>query len=178
MSAKSVVSIASAAVLLAGLAACGSQPMNSSAPMSTYPSSSYPSSQYPSSQYPSSQYPGGSVAPGYVEYGRVTNVEVIRTQEPGRTSGAGAVIGGIAGGVIGNQIGGGSGRDVARIAGIAGGAIAGNAIERNSQNQVREAYRVSVQTDNGAVRAYDLASAADLRTGDRVRIENGQVYRY
>ena len=173
MSAKSVVSIASVTVLLAALAACGSQPMYPGAPVSSYPSSSYPSSQYPSSQYPA-----GSVAPGYVEYGRVTGVQAIQTQEPGRTSGAGAVIGGIAGGVIGNQVGSGSGRDVARIAGIAGGAIAGNAIERNSNNQVRESYRVSVQTDNGVMRAFDLASAADLRTGDRVRIENGQVYRY
>lgn len=173
MSAKSLVSVASAVVLLAGLAACGSQPMNSSAPVSTYPSSSYPSSPYPSSQYPA-----GSVTPGYVEYGRVTNVEVIRTQEPGQSSGAGAIIGGIAGGVVGNQIGSGSGRDVARIAGIAGGAIAGNAIEQNSKTQIRESFRVSVRTDNGAMRSYDLASSADLRAGDRVRIENGQVYRY
>lgn len=118
------------------------------------------------------------MSPGYVEYGRVTNVEVIRTQEPGQTSGAGAIIGGIAGGVIGNQVGGGSGRDVARIAGIAGGALAGNAIEKNTKTQIRESYRVSVRTDNGAMRAYDLATSADLRTGDRVRIENGQVYRY
>lgn len=171
---KRVISIASAAVMLAGLAACGSQPIDSGAPVS-----SYPSATYPSNSYPTSQYPAGSTAPtAYVEYGRVTGVEVVRTQEAGQGSGAGAIIGGIAGGVIGNQIGGGSGRDVARIAGIAGGAIAGNAIEKNSRTQIRESYRVSVRTDNGAMRAYDLASSADLRTGDRVRIENGQVYRY
>ena len=152
--------------------------MSSSAPVSSSPTSTYPSSQYPTTQYPSSQYPAGSVTPSYVEYGRVTNVEVIRTEEPGQTSGAGAIIGGIAGGVVGNQIGGGSGRDVARIAGIAGGAIAGNAIEKNSKTQIRESFRVSVRTDNGAIRSYDLASSGDLRTGDRVRIENGQVYRY
>ena len=180
---KRVVSFTSVAVVLVGLAACGSQPMNSGAPISSYPTSGYPSQQYPNQQYPnqqypSAQYPAGSVAPGYVEYGRVTNVEVIRSQDPGQTSGAGAIIGGIAGGVIGNQIGGGSGRDVARIAGIAGGAIAGNAIERNSKTQLRESYRVSVQTDNGAIRAYDLSTATDLRSGDRVRIENGQIYRY
>ena len=177
MSARNVVSALSATVLILGLAACGSQPMSTSAPVSS-PVTSYPSSGYPTSPYPSSQYPTGSATPVNVEYGRVTNVEVIRTQEPGQASGAGAIIGGIAGGVVGNQIGGGSGRDVARIAGIAGGAIAGNAIEKNSKTQIREVYRVSVRSDNGAMRSYDLASSADLRTGDRVRIENGQVSRY
>lgn len=154
--------LASAAVLIAGLAACASQPMYSPAPASSYPSASYPT---------------GNTAPGYVEYGRVTGVELIRTQEPARGSGAGAVIGGIAGGVLGNQIGRGSGRDLATIAGIAGGAIAGNAIEKNTQTQGRDAYRISVRTDNGVVRSYDLSSAADMRVGDRVRIENGQLFR-
>ena len=154
--------LASAAVVIAGLAACASQPMYSPAPASSYPSASYPT---------------GNTAPGYVEYGRVTGVELIRTQEPARGSGAGAVIGGIAGGVLGNQIGRGSGRDLATIAGVAGGALAGNAIEKNTQTQGRDAYRVSVQTDNGVVRAYDLSSAGDMRVGDRVRIENGQLFR-
>lgn len=161
-------SAASALVLLATLAACVAPPVGP--PVAAYPSS------YPSG-YPSSSYPSGNVAPTYVEYGRVTGVEVIRTQEPGRTTGGGAVIGGIAGGVIGNQVGGGTGRDVARIAGVVGGALVGNAIEKNSTTQVREMLRVSVQTDSGAYRSYDLASGTDLRAGDRVRIENGQVFR-
>ena len=166
------VSIAAAAALTATLAACGSQPL--------YPAqqTSYPSSSYPTTSYPSGQYPSGSTSPNYVEYGRVTNVQLVQGQESGRTSGAGAVIGGIGGAVIGNQIGGGSGRDVARIAGIVGGAIAGNAIEKNSNSRVTEAYRVSVQTDNGTLRAYDLAGTTDLRAGDRVKIENGQLFRY
>jgi len=166
------VSIAAAAALTATLAACGSQPL--------YPAqqTSYPSSSYPTTSYPSGQYPSGSASPNYVEYGRVTNVQLVQGQESGRTSGAGAVIGGIGGAVIGNQIGGGSGRDVARIAGIVGGAIAGNAIEKNSNSRVTEAYRVSVQTDNGTLRAYDLAGTTDLRAGDRVKIENGQLFRY
>ena len=158
-----VTTIASAVVLLAGLAACGSQPMNSTAPVSSYPSASYPA---------------GSTAPGYVEYGRVTGIQVMRMQEPGSANGAaGAVIGGIAGAVLGHQIGRGTGRDLATIAGGIGGAVAGNAIQNNSTTQIKDSYRVSVQTDNGAVRSYDLSSAGDLRAGDRVRIENGQLYR-
>ena len=167
-----LASIASAAILTATLAACGSQPLYPAGQPTSYPSSSYPTSSYPAGQYPSS-----STAPNYVEYGRVTNVQLVQGQETGRTSGAGAIIGGIGGAVIGNQIGGGSGRDVARIAGVLGGAIAGNAIEKNSNNRVSEAYRVSVQTDNGSVRAYDIAGSIDLRACDRVRIENGQLFR-
>lgn len=158
--------------LLAGLAAalvgCAAPP--------AYPT--YPTPN--STTYPSTVgYPAGNTQPGYIEYGRVIGIEVVRVQEPARASGAGVVIGGIAGGVLGSQVGQGSGRDIATIAGIAGGALAGNAIEKNSQaQQIRDIYRVSVQIDNGTTRAYDVASVGDLRSGDRVRIENGQVYRY
>lgn len=165
--------VVSSIVVLAGLAACA-QPYGNSGPMG-----SYPTSNYPAAPYPSSSYPAGNVNPAYVEYGRVTNIEVLRSQGEAQGTGAGAIIGGLAGGVIGNQVGGGSGRDVARIAGIVGGALAGNAIERNTRTpQMVETYRISVQTDNGARRAYDLASTGDLRPGDRVRIENGQLFRY
>jgi outer membrane lipoprotein SlyB len=169
-----ITSVVSSIVLLAGLAACGAQPLGGTAPMG-----SYPTSTYPAATYPASSYPAGNVNPAYVEYGRVTNIEVIRTQGTVQGTGAGAIIGGIAGGVIGNQVGGGTGRDVARIAGVVGGALAGNAIEKNTRTpQVNETYRISVQTDNGARRSYDLASSGDLRPGDRVRIENGQLFRY
>lgn len=168
-----LTSLAAAVALTATLAACGSQPMYPASP-SAYPTTT----TYPPSTYPSSQYP--QTTGQYVEYGRVTNVQLISGQDPGRTSGAGAVIGGIAGGVLGNQVGGGSGRDVARIAGVVGGALAGNAIERNNspQGQTANTYRVSVQTDSGATRAYDLSGSTDLRAGDRVRIDNGQLFRY
>ena len=165
-------SVVSATVLLAGLVACGSQPMNSQSP--NYP----PGAVYQQGQQ--GVYQQGSPAPyGGVEYGRVTNVEIIRSQEPARTNPAGAIIGGIAGAVIGHQIGGGTGKDLATIAGGVGGAVAGNAIQKNSSSntQGREVYRISVQVDNGTYRAYDLGNAVDLRAGDRVRIENGQLYR-
>lgn len=156
-------SLASAALLTIGLAACGSQPMNANS------SASYPAGNV---------YPSGNAAPmGVVEYGRVTNVEVLRTQEPARPGVAGAVIGGIAGAVIGHQVGQGTGRDLATIAGGVGGAVAGNAIQNNANPQARDVYRVSVQVDNGAYRSYDLGTAVDLRAGDRVRIENGQLFR-
>lgn len=156
-------SVVSMAVVVAGLAACAGQPTYST-PVANYPSGTI--------------YPAGNNAPsGFVEYGRVTNVEVVRVEQPATTNAAGTIIGGIAGAVLGHQIGRGTGKDLATIAGGVGGAVAGNAIQRNSNPQVRDTYRVSVQIDNGSYRAYDMGSAVDLRAGDRVRIENGQLYR-
>lgn len=152
----------SVGVLVATLTACGSQPMNSTS-----------GAVYPAGPV----YQQGSAPVSAVEYGRVTNVEIVRSQEQGRTGPAGAIIGGLAGAVIGHQIGGGTGRDLATIAGGVGGAVAGNAIQKNAGTPGRDVYRVSVQVDNGTYRAYDLGAAADFRTGDRVRIENGQLYR-
>jgi len=48
---------------------------------------------------------------------------------------AGTVIGGVAGGLLGSTIGGGSGRTVATIAGAAGGAYAGNQVQKNMQRK-------------------------------------------
>ena len=48
---------------------------------------------------------------------------------------AGTVIGGVAGGLLGNSIGGGTGRTVATIAGAAGGAYAGNQVQRYMQKK-------------------------------------------
>lgn len=154
------VSVAASAVMLASLMACA--PMNP-APVSTSPNTtSAPNAQG-----------------AYVEYGRVNNVEIIRTQEPARGPGIGAVIGGVAGAVVGSQIGAGTGRTAATVIGAVGGAVAGNAIEksRTANTAAGESYRVSVQVDNGSLRAYDVASYGELRIGDRVRIENGQLYR-
>ena len=158
------IPVASSVLVLATLVACApmNAPMSSPAPVSNYPASSYPA-----------QSPQGN----YVEYGRVSNVEVLRTQEQGKASGLGAVLGGVAGAVVGRQIGGGSGRDVATVIGAVGGAVAGNAIEKSRNTSVSETYRISVQLDNGGIRAYDVPSYGELRIGDRVKIQNNQLYR-
>lgn len=161
-----LISVAASAVALASLMACA--PMNPPGPVSTYPAT-----------YPPGTYPAPNSQGAYLEYGRVSNVEVVRMQEPARGPGIGAVIGGVAGAVVGNQIGTGGGRTAATVIGAVGGAVAGNAIERSrtANASAGESYRVSVQLDNGPIRAYDMTSYGDLRIGDRVRIENGQLYR-
>ena len=47
----------------------------------------------------------------------------------------GTLAGAVIGGVIGHQIGGGSGRDIATVAGAAGGGYAGNRVQKNLQDR-------------------------------------------
>lgn len=112
--------------------------------------------------------------PVYAEYGRVENIGYVQVSQ--RTSGAGAVLGAVIGGVIGNQFGSGTGKALATGAGAIGGAVAGNAIEgRNRRDD--EVYRVQVRFDNGSVRDFDFQRIDDLRVGDRVKFEGGQLHR-
>jgi outer membrane lipoprotein SlyB len=171
MNMPKLMSLVSGAVLLASLAACGSAPMDQSG----YDSRAYTTNGAPGSAYPSSTYNTGQQV--YVEYGRVTNIEVLQSQAQPQNSVGGAILGGIVGGVLGHQVGGGSGRDAATAVGVVGGALAGNAIGKRTGTQTVESYRITVRIDNGAMRTYDVGNAVDLRTGDRVRIENGVISR-
>lgn len=130
--------------------------------------------------YPYQAPPVQPIRSSYIEYGRVANIEVIRSETPGTgTGGGGAIAGGLVGGVLGNQIGHGGGRAAATALGVVGGALLGNNIEANNNRpRVSESYRISVQTENGGYRAFDVASPGDLRVGDRVRLDNGQISRY
>ncbi|HVP33992.1 MAG TPA: glycine zipper 2TM domain-containing protein [Steroidobacteraceae bacterium] len=47
----------------------------------------------------------------------------------------GTIAGAVIGGVVGHQIGGGSGRDIATVAGAAGGGYAGNRVQKNLQDR-------------------------------------------
>jgi outer membrane lipoprotein SlyB len=138
----------------------------------------------PAPVYQTSRYPYQPVQPvaqsPYVEYGHVANIEVLRSQTAGAgTTGGGAVAGGVLGGVVGNQFGHGSGRAAATALGVVGGALLGNSIEANrNAPRVYESYRVSIQTDNGGYRSFDVPSPGDLRIGDRVRIDGGQISRF
>lgn len=106
--------------------------------------------------------------------GNVTNIETFATSS--RTSGGGAILGVIVGGALGNQVGSGDGRKAATIVGAVAGGFAGNEIEKRNKRD-DEFYRVSVRFDNGASAQYDYNDINDLRVGDRVRIQNGQIYR-
>ena len=106
--------------------------------------------------------------------GEVRAIEPIRERPPG--TGKGAVVGGVLGGVVGNQFGHGTGRAAMTVLGAAGGAVAGNNVERNMNKRI-VGYRVSVRLQNGETRTFTEPRLDGLRVGDRVRVEGKHVRR-
>ena len=91
----------------------------------------------------------------------------------GDATGLGAVAGGVTGAVVGNQIGRGNGNTAMTILGAAGGAFAGNEIEKNVRKHY--SYRVTVHMDDGSIRTVSQPSAPAVTVGERVRVVNGSV---
>jgi outer membrane lipoprotein SlyB len=109
-----------------------------------------------------------------VAYGHVSRIEVVPVSS--RSSGAGAILGAVVGGVLGNQVGSGSGRDAATVVGALGGAAVGNQVERRNKGD-DEVYRVTVRLDNGSSAQFDYRRIDDLRVGDRIKVQDGQLHR-
>ncbi len=87
-----------------------------------------------------------------------TNQQVIQQSQP---SGAGLAMGAIAGGAIGNAIGGGSGRDIATMIGLVGGAVLGNRVE-GTRDEVRNVQQCTTQTTyENRVLHYDVVYEYD-----------------
>src|SRR5471030_2175240 len=108
-------------------------------------------------------------------YGTIDSIKIIKAATP--NTGAAAAPAGLVGALLGNQIGSGNGRAAATVAGAVGGAVVGNNVE-SSRNQPHDVYRISVRMDNGDYRTIDQDSVYDLRTGNRVHMVDGRVYRY
>ncbi len=108
-----------------------------------------------------------------VQYGYVEDVG--HGESRGGGTGGGAIVGGIIGGVLGHQVGSGRGNTAATVVGAAGGAVIGNEVEK-SQN-AGDRIVVRVRLDNGTQVTYSQDGPRDFRNGDRVRIEDGRVFR-
>jgi outer membrane lipoprotein SlyB len=152
-----VASIACCTALAAMLSACGVNPtLPASAPVSTYPA---------------------TLPVTTLEYGRITNIELF--QGGAASSGInvpGAIVGGVAGAIVGDALSG--GRSAATVLGGAAGAAIGSQVGRaQTPASATPVYRLTLQTDSGAFRTYDVPTTGDLRIGDRVRVENGVIYR-
>ena len=165
-----LMALTSSVALAAGLAACG--PTIRTAPITTRCRRRRP--PLTRALIPAQQV-------GVVEYGRVTSVSLIRPATGAApVSPAGTVIGGVVGGALGNQVGSGGGRAAATILGALGGAYVGNRVAGGgtpgNYPTTSAVHRVTVQTDQGQIRTYDVNATGDLRPGDRVRIENGVIY--
>ena len=118
-----------------------------------------------------------------VTYGVIEAIETVPGDSgsggiAGSGIGAGTIIGGVVGGVLGHQVGGGTGQDIATAAGVVGGAVVGHEIDKRNQQQQDDVYSIRVRIDNGGYQTLTQQSINDLRVGDRVRIENGNIYRY
>lgn len=167
---RSLAVVAAAATL----AACGSNvPLNNQAQMS-YPAPAV-----------AGQPAAVGTAPAAVEMGRITDIQV--AQPTAATAGpnvgravAGGIIGAVVGNVIGKNIDNGHSRSGATVLGGAAGAAIGSGVGRNTAPAAgtqQMAYRVTVQTDQGLLRTYEVGALGDLRVGDRVRVDNGVIYR-
>ena len=111
----------------------------------------------------------------YSGYGVVQAIDLVGQSNSGVP--AGAILGAVIGGVLGNQVGGGSGKTAATVIGAAGGAYAGNEIEKRNQQQT-QGYKFTIRMTDGSYQTLTQASHADIRVGDRVRIDNGVARRY
>ena len=157
-----LVAVVTGGIVAATLAACSTY----TTPVATYPTSA--------------PYPVATAPVAGVEFGRVTNIEYLPagTVAPAGNNVLGAIVGGVAGAALGSTIGGGSGRTAATVLGGAAGALIGSQIARNASGAtMAPGYRVTVQTDHGAMRMYEVSSTGDLRIGDRVRVDGGVIYR-
>jgi len=125
-------------------------------------------------------YPASSSSSSGVIYGEIEAIEIVPGDKGGIAGsgiGVGTVVGGVVGGVIGHQVGGGTGQDIATAAGAVGGAVVGHELEKGNQQQ-QNAYQIRVRLNNGGYQTVTQQSLGDLRVGDRVRIDNGNIYRY
>jgi len=150
---------------VAMLAGCSSYRLGPT--VSTYPATT--------TTYPVATYPVAGA-----EWGRIVNIEYlpVGTNAPLGNNVLGAVVGGVAGAVLGNQIGSGGGRAAATVLGGVAGAAVGNQIARNSAGVTTVAgYRITMQTDTGLIRTFEVPATGDLRVGDRVRVDNGVIFR-
>jgi len=103
--------------------------------------------------------------------GTVSSIHTVALK--GDATGLGAVAGGVTGAMVGNQIGRGNGNTAMTILGAAGGALAGNEIEKNVKK--RYVYRITVRMDDGSVRTLSQSSPPAVGIGEKVRIVDGAV---
>jgi outer membrane lipoprotein SlyB len=103
--------------------------------------------------------------------GRIESVQ--RIEHEGQGSGAGAVAGGVLGGVLGHNVGDGNGRKVATIAGLIGGAMLGNHVEK-AQKKTFD-YQTTVRFEDGTSRVFNSGNEPSWQDGQRVRLVNGEL---
>jgi outer membrane lipoprotein SlyB len=105
-----------------------------------------------------------------VRLGTIVAIRPITIQNE-RTSGVGAIAGGVVGGAAGSGIGRGSGNTLAIVGGAALGALAGNAVE--NQAGKTSGYEITVRLDNGETRVVAQEADVPFGVGQRVQVISG-----
>jgi outer membrane lipoprotein SlyB len=105
--------------------------------------------------------------------GKVTAVKLVEKQ--GEGSAAGMIAGGAVGALLGNQIGKGTTRDIATIAGAAGGAYAGKKIEENAKTVKR--WDVYVRFDNGDERVFSYDKDPGFSAGTPIKAVGSELFK-
>ncbi|GHE20046.1 glycine zipper 2TM domain-containing protein [Halomonas urumqiensis] len=104
-----------------------------------------------------------------VTFGTITALRQVQIQADSRAGGAlGTGGGAVIGGLLGNQVGGGSGRQLATVAGALGGAVAGSRIEE-SANRTR-AWEMEIRRDDGMNVVVVQKADQAFQVGQRVRL--------
>ncbi|MBV7536149.1 glycine zipper 2TM domain-containing protein [Duganella sp. sic0402] len=124
--------------------------------------------------YAKAQLKASTAKPGVCQdCGKVT--QVVLGEKAGDSSALGVIAGGVAGALLGNQVGSGHGRQLATVAGAAGGAYAGKKIEEKAKSSKQ--WTVHVQYDDGRQAAFTFDHDPQMLTGDRVQNANGSIAR-
>ena len=113
--------------------------------------------------------------PGAMEIRQGVIEQITPTQlQSNQHRGVGAIVGGLGGLGIGSLIGGGTGRDVAMVAGALGGALFGNNLQKRYEQPV-PGQQIIVRLKNGVLVAVTQPVDPNLRNGQAVYIEgNGE----
>lgn len=119
-------------------------------------------------------YSTQSAAKNCADCGQVTAIHLI--DKEGDSNAVGLIAGGVAGAVLGRQVGGGLGKDLATLAGAAGGAYAGKKVQENMN--ASQVWQVSVSYANGGSAKFDFAQDPGLKVGDNVKKSGNSVVRY
>lgn len=109
-----------------------------------------------------------------VKPSNLATVQAVReVQDKGQSTALGPIAGGIAGAVLGHQIGQGRGSQIATVLGAAGGAVAGNAIEKQARGTSH--WEIDVHRDDGTNATVRSDVAPSYQPGQRVRLIDGKL---
>lgn len=105
--------------------------------------------------------------------GKVVSIDTVK--QKGKGGAVGMIAGGVVGGLLGHQIGAGNGKTLATVAGAAGGAYAGNEVQKKVSEKTVQVVKVKMDSDQ--IRTFRFSKAPVVK-GDRVHLVDNRLVRY